>query len=57
MLRELYAEKADEVAYRLYNKPYWELSMKLKDEVYEQAMEEVNDWMIDEAEVLGEGER
>jgi len=54
MLRELYAEKADEVAHRLYKMPYWELSMKLKDEVYEQAMEEVNDWMADEAAVLGE---
>ena len=50
-------ERADELAYDLYEKDFYDLSIEDRDRVYEQAMDLTNDTLIGWGDTHREGER
>ncbi|MDO9530368.1 MAG: hypothetical protein Q7J27_14590 [Syntrophales bacterium] len=51
-MKDLYREKADELADEEYEKEFYELPQNIQDEVHERAMNEVNDGLCDYADNL-----
>ena len=55
-MRELYLERAIELAEEKYSREFEELPQIIQDEIYDRAMREINSGLADKAEFAQEGE-
>ena len=55
-MRELYSERAVEIAQERFSREFEELPQIMQDALYDQAMREVNSGLADKAEFAQEGE-
>ena len=56
-LKEMYAERADELAMKLYNIEFYELTEAQKDEVYVRAEQDVVDRLAYHADFLRKAQK
>jgi len=53
-LKDKYMERAEELAYELYGKFFYDLSEKQRSDIWSRAEQDVHDKLADEAEAIEE---